>query len=101
MIIAYRIYQNDSFTWRRPLYANKHRVLDINLGVIFFVTSEQVGGEHHVLELWQIKTIEQAVIQVVHIRERTIIVQPRSEMVQVRQVTGMAQSVIQALVLAQ
>lgn len=41
-------------------------------------------------------------IQVVHVRERTtVVVQPRSEVVQVRQVAGMAQSVIQALVLAQ
>lgn len=65
------------------------------------IPSEQVGGEHHVLELGKIKAIEQAVIQVVHIRERTAIVRPRSEVVQVRQVTGMAQSVIQGLVLAQ
>lgn len=98
-IIAYRLNHNDPFI--SPLYANRHRVLEYKSRCNFFVTSEQVGGEHHVLELGKIKAIEQAVIQVVHIRERTVIVQPRSEVVQVRQVTGVAQSVIQALVLAQ
>lgn len=64
------------------------------------VTSEQVGGEHHVLELRKVEAIEQAVVQVVHVRERTV-VQPRPEVIQVRQVAGMAQSVIQALILAE
>lgn len=62
-------------------------------------TSEQVGGEHHVLELRKIEAIEQAVVQVVHVRERAV-VQPRPE-VQVRQVAGVAQAVIQALILAE
>lgn len=39
-------------------------------------------------------------VQVVHIRERTV-VQPRPEVIQVRQVAGVAQSVIQALILAE
>lgn len=65
----------------------------IYLGVIF--TSEQVGGEHHVLELRQVETIEQAVV---HARKR---VQPRPGVIRARQMTGMAQSVIKTLVTAE
>jgi len=60
-------------------------------------TSEQVGGEHHVLEL---RKIEETVIQVVHVRKWTV-VQPRPEVIQIRQVTGMAQSMIQTLILTE
>jgi len=52
------------------------------------ITSEQVGGEHHVLELRQIETVEQTVVHVVHVRYRAI-AQPRPLLV-ARQVAGLS-----------
>lgn len=79
------------------------------------ITSEQVGGEHHVLELWKVEAVEEAVVQIVHARIRRVInsratdsdtdtaarIELVIQLMQTRQVTRMAQAVIRQRALPQ